>query len=71
MAQSTARGAEFGGDCVQDCLLRHRLKAMTGVMTMFQANMAGYAEIIVLTNGAGDKVCLIKGFDKSVPLINK
>lgn len=43
MAQTTARSAEFGSHYVQVCLTRRRLKAMTGVMTMFQADVAGYA----------------------------
>lgn len=51
-----ARSAEIGCHCIESCLFRGWLKSVAGVMPMFQTDMARDTEIVVLADGAGDKV---------------
>ncbi len=60
MTNASARRAKITGHDVKAGLLGGRYECMTWVMAMLQANVARNAKIVVVANGTGHKVGLIK-----------
>lgn len=56
MAHIAARSAEIGCQCIERCLFGGWLEIVARVMPMLQADMARDTEVVVLADGAGDKV---------------
>ena len=54
--------AELSRQSVKDCVLGSGFKGVAWVMTMLQANMTGYAKIIVVADSAGNKSRLVEHY---------
>lgn len=66
MTHIAARSAESRSQFAKLAILRGCLKSVARVVTMLQANMAWYAQIVVFADSAGDEVGLLKYCKTSV-----
>ena len=62
MAHVTPRSAELGSQGIKDRVLRSGFKGVAGMMTMLEANMTWYAKVVVLTDSACNKSCLVENY---------
>lgn len=60
MTDASARSAKITSHDVKASLLSGRYKSMSWVMAMLQANVARKAKIVIVADGTGHKVGLIK-----------
>ena len=62
MAHVTPRSAELGGQGIKNRVFGSGFKSVAGMMTMLEANVTWYAKVVVLTDGACNKSCLVENY---------
>ena len=62
VAHVTSGAKELSGKCIECLLFRYWCKSMAGVMSMFQANVARNAKIVIFAHQAGYEVGFLKRY---------